>query len=292
MMPGGYAWKRHIAGKMPTPPGGRGVIKGFSAGSRRRLQRKLAAIDWAEFECDFVSLTYHYGLARPVPEMGTDANSFAGVSAQSYCTTVSPSTASSVHEWGPGEFYYAPENRELRIFQKRLERYCGGLYECVIWRKELQERGVVHYHLIVIWKSNRPDGFSKWVKTNWNDIVAPDDSAALAHGVDVRPVVNKSGSTMAKLMVYLSKYMAKVEQLDGWVGRCWGVWGDLPVKILYPLVLTKRAYIDWTRRVRHWGKSRKSRFLKGITAARQGGLVLYDGRLLGQLFAGLEMNTT
>lgn len=249
LLPGGFVWKRAmLAGSDPVGGGARGVIKGFSRHSRQRLTRLLASVDWGEYECYFVTLTYR----EPDVE-------------------------------------YKRGKEDLRAFRGRLERRYGKGLQAVVWREEFQRRGTVHFHLVLIWRVYGPHirFFRQWVATTWNSIAAPGDVQHLQAGTGVELARNTSGRAMGRLLHYLCKYMSKTEEAARETGRIWGYWGLLPRRVLQHVELPRASMVTATRRLRRWGK--RSRYVKRVNANWRGGLILYDGDLLGQLFKGLDI---
>jgi hypothetical protein len=106
-------------------------------------------------------------------------------------------------EWKPNDF---------RDFLRRYRRYLGGGLLAYAWVSELQERGVVHYHLIILVKRG-------------TDVPYPDKAGFW-----------KFGSTKvisAKSPFYLVTYLKKQYQKDyGKMAekyrgmRCFAVWAD------------------------------------------------------------------
>lgn len=147
----------------------------------------------------------------------------------------------------------------------------------------------------MFWRHGVPEtgGLQAWAAANWNEIVEPGDAAHLAHGVTVIPIRNREGAHLRRLMRYLGKYMAKgtgriVSTATGEVlpiGRVWGVWGELPQEVVAQVVAGWEQWVKLTRRIRRWGKG--SRYLRHLTANRNGWRVLYDGYLLVDLVATL-----
>jgi len=61
VLPGGIVGKRFSGGGQQVGGGVRGVVKGFSYGSRRRMRRLLMSLDWTRQPASWLTLTY--GLA-------------------------------------------------------------------------------------------------------------------------------------------------------------------------------------------------------------------------------------
>lgn len=85
----------------------------------------------------------------------------------------------------------------LRRFLERLRRKHPTA--AAVWKRELQQRGVIHYHLIIFGMPYYPQDALQRV---WTDCTGEDLSI-----VDIRAVDNHS-----HLMQYVSKYVAKVQE--------------------------------------------------------------------------------
>jgi hypothetical protein len=117
---------------------------------------------------------------------------------------------------------------DLDVFRKRLKRRFGDME--YIWRLEAQKRGAPHYHFIIYFEDRPSLGVLKeWVSKNWFEVVQRKwrkrDEKHLKAGTNCKEV-----DRYRQMVVYVSKYMTKVEQdslLDQ--GRYWGAsrnWGD------------------------------------------------------------------
>ncbi len=205
------------------PPGPRKQVGGglrqhitaFSRASRRRLMNDVYSINFNEIELPyFVTLTYH-------------------------------------NEW-PTES--AEWKDQVKALARRLERRWGNL--AYYWRLEFQERGAPHIHLLLwfedseVYESHprhRLDRFRNNVAWHWNEIVDPSDFDHLQAGTSVEPCKN-----LRHLTGYLSKYVAKTEQIQtppAGIGRVWGSWRvkeSLP-RNPYFVVLTPDQWIKVRR---------------------------------------------
>lgn len=262
-LPGGMHVRRDSQKCRPRPAladsrfGRRGVVSGLSAGSARRLRVRLAEVDWSACDSAFVTLTYH-------------------------------------EEWGPT---WQDWKEDYRRFYKRLGRAWGGVVRGGIWRLEFQRRGAPHYHLIVFFRYNISEHtlirFRQWVARTWSDLVtASDDTAARRWGTDVRRVYNVSGHSRIALMSYMAKYMCKagrgVDRSTGEImetGRTWGIWGDIPERVLLEKELTYDELCVLMRRVRRLRSD--SRYLGGVNGSTPGLLALGDGSAFVALLRGL-----
>ncbi|MCS3824576.1 hypothetical protein GGP92_003301 [Salinibacter ruber] len=114
----------------------------------------------------------------------------------------------------------------LDLFWKRLERQFSGI--SAIWKMEPQERGVVHFHLILYGQSFIP---AQLLSSMWNDVNGETSQENRKAGVEVEErSVNEDG----KLQSYMAQYMAETydvwpgaEPGDPWQtpGRWWGCLG-------------------------------------------------------------------
>lgn len=139
-----------------TPGGGaRGVVTGFSEGSRRRMLRKIARLEPRKIT--FITLTY--------PDNFTD------------------DAAAYAH---------------LRALFERFRRRWPTV--SAMWRKEYQERGAIHFHLLVF---NMPFYHWRKLRSEWAAVVGHHYPATAPY-VWIVKVRSKSGA-----MHYVSKYMSK-----------------------------------------------------------------------------------
>lgn len=88
---------------------------------------------------------------------------------------------------------------QLVAWVKRYNRRWGQTP--MVWRKEVQKRGVVHWHILIFTRSWLP---LKWIKRSWSEIVGSESS------VDVGYIDSRSGVGR-----YISKYMTKAESDAG-----------------------------------------------------------------------------
>jgi len=177
-----------VSGQEEKERGGkRGVITGFSAGSRRRMQRKMAALDAKALLVKLpleAGLTYHY---MPVG--------------------------------GPTRW-----KRHRDLLTRRIMRACPDAF--LFWRLEFQTVrdpdgpycGVPHYHLLIFNVSAIPNvELSRW----WYEIAGQTEAHRRA-GTHISRVRNRFHAR-----AYVSKYVSKVGDLpEGTrVGRIWGIDG-------------------------------------------------------------------
>jgi hypothetical protein len=101
---------------------------------------------------------------------------------------------------------------------KRRMKYRFHKFSC-IWKLEPQSRGAPHFHLLV-WGIPKY-GLNEYISMMWYEAVGSGDPKHLRAGTQVQRIRSWRGVTY-----YVSKYMAKVEELPpGWdfPGRYWGV---------------------------------------------------------------------
>lgn len=180
-------------------PGGiRSPITGFSKASRRRLKRKLVALDFRKDHWHFITLTYP-------GEFGYDPE-----------------------RW----------KSHLNAFRSALLRDWGEIFRGLIWRLEQQDRGAPHYHMLSCWQKRLPVKlFRTWVRQTWTRILKELPRVSKWVRSEVKPVRITGDQGIPKLLHYLAKYLGKVSP-GGWLipatgellapGRLWGEWGDLP----------------------------------------------------------------
>lgn len=261
----------------PPPAGGgpRGNICGFSDASRRRLMQLLYLVDWSAAPSFWCTLTF-----RHVP--GAPAN---GGNTDYYSDRVD--SFNHTQELAPDQARYA--HACLLAWKKRLYRRWGDQLQGVVWKLELQERGVMHWHLVMWWQ-DAPElrTFRVWNDEAWNEVSAPGDEVAKRTACNVQLVRNTSGPEMAALMRYLSKYVGKPLKASQHTGRCWGVWGDPPKLVLAYMDIGYQDLCQLVRRVRRWGK--RSPYLRGLSSNRPGFMLYGDGFQLVQLLRGLSID--
>jgi len=150
---------------------------------------------------------------------------------------------------------WSEARRCLCAFRRRLMRAYPGA--SAIWRKGLQKRVAIHYHLL-IWGAS---GLGRsWVERSWRELVGQDDQVQ----VDVQWLAGGEAA-----MRYCAKYAAKLEETggldhvsyqavdsEGSTGRWWGVWGAdrLPWAVLTLVRLaisSPRWWFQFKRIARH-----------------------------------------
>jgi len=262
-LPGGLRVKRHTPGpdKLSIAGGGaRGVVRGFSQDSRRRMIARLQGIAWSRQPVLFVTLTFPGELR----EQDKD---------------------------------WREQKRALIAWRKRLY-YRWPQARGLLWRLELAERKsgasigqvAAHFHVALFWTAGARVPLAElraWCAEAWTDIIAG-DAAHLAAGTQVLIAKNTRGAQMGKLLSYLSKYLGKLEARtmvdkdSGEVlstGRVWGTAGDVPSEVLGAFELTQADFETLCERINAKGK-RKSWYLASISPRWAGFQVTGDGELL------------
>lgn len=210
----------------------------------------------------------------------------------------------------------------LAAFRHRLEREFGE-YLGAIWKEEFQDRGTVHFHLVVFWKGwGIPQWlFDRWVTETWYSIVTGQQIECVGYtyeNVDTGEMwVSSSGegervkledrdfykhgtkvqqldtSEIAKFMRYCSKYLTKegkqIDPATGEIvatGRIWGHWGDVETLVWAKMAFSRETLVQICRRLRRWGKA--SRYISRLSGKWSGFLLWGDGWQLCSLFRGLE----
>lgn len=108
--------------------------------------------------------------------------------------------------------------RVLKPFLRKLRKTPGLSY---IWKGELQERGQPHFHLTINQFIHHSDVRNMW--NNAQTAAGYTNDYFSRHGHRNPPSTEiKSVYRLARIGAYLAKYLAKDEQSNGWVGKCWG----------------------------------------------------------------------
>lgn len=225
-LPGGVILKRHNLSPTTPPSSGRGVICGFSAGSKRRVMHKLMWLDWTLLLVPVSLLSYGVFVTLTYPDVFSD-------------------------DWEKWK-------RDLDTFVKRLERYYPGV--AGIWKLELKKRksGEVnkgklapHFHFLLYFQNGLKLGdFRPWLSQAWYEVVGSDDLKHLGSGTQAKTLYG----TVSKIMNYCGKYMGKDFETDFETGRCWGEIGSMPYGEVYSYDVD---YVEFCRRLRRWGKASK-----------------------------------
>jgi len=239
----------------------RGVVRGFSAASRRRLRVRLMEIDWARLDAMWVTLTYH-------------------------------------KHWDDS---WTGWKHDLGVLRKRLARSGMAAEGIIWRMEFQKRGAPHFHLVLGYASGLAPDRaqLRSWVRDNWAEIIGESDNAAhLEHGTDVvtvRVMPEKGG--MGALMGYLLKEMSKGHQAGAGTatGRVWGVSGNWPVRDLGTVSLTEAGYFELARRIAErcgpntWFGASLSGEWPGFCYLGDGGDLLHE--LLEDLPGGVEWVT-
>lgn len=252
----------HVPGEAPFGDrrGDRGPIRGLSPHSRKRLLHAALGIPWGAAPAFFVTLTYHYSA-------GSD----------------------------PAQWY-----RDLRAFWKRLVRDYEAFSPGILWTKEFQRRGAVHFHLVIFWRRvPHLEQYRRWVSREWNEVAELGDELHAKAGTNVRPVRTEDVAGGQRLTRYLTKHLVKraqkqpIDPNTGEViptGRMWGVLGDVPQETIAVFDLDDRDLAQLHRRLRRWRRS--SPFFQRFGKGWSSGVVMAESDVVLQLVRGLGSSST
>lgn len=242
-------------------PDGVGVIREFSARSRRRLREAVAEVDWAD-------------AVRSVSD-----------------ATREPARLVFVMLSYPGEWRrWAPDpdacTAHLEALLKRLGRaVVPGVGETLrvpcVWKREFQRRGAPHFHLVlVVPQTVGGEPLRSWLSRNWYEVVDSGDVRHLRAGTRVDAVTGFDASDPARIASYLAGYLGPGERLGdkevqhqvpaGWatpsgsVGRWWSVRGVTRVRV--EVRLTRRQMIEVQRYLR--ALYRSERRIRALASGR------------------------
>lgn len=221
--------------------GKRGEVRGMSAASRRRLQELLLAVDVG-------------AVAAPVKRARWS---------KAFLVTLT-------HEFLPERLVV---KAQLKAWRKRLEYYLPPF--SAIWVLEMQDRGVPHFHVLVIFEHLVSWAvMAKVCRKSWVEITG-------AKVVDVQSVYGDG----PKLTRYLAKYLTKGWQSDEAWGRVWGVWNKhrLPLSAAAIVVLSRAGMVAFLRLLRRW--RRDSKFLRRRTIQTGGAVIFCRPHQVMQLVA-------
>ena len=97
----------------------------------------------------------------------------------------------------------AESKRHIDTFLKRLRRHHNGKEQTFLWVAELQKRGVIHYHLITPFYTDK-----EWLQSAWREVCG-------------QPTALTNVGGIAKAFNYLAKYVAKSGKPEPIIGRRW-----------------------------------------------------------------------
>lgn len=135
----------------------------------------------------------------------------------------------------------------LKEWRRRTEKHYGALR--AIWRIELQKRGAPHFHILYL---DLPFIPVKDLQFLWYEILHTPEEQRFGNALDLKPIRTKEAH--GKVMAYVSKYVGKLENYDGWeekpkIGRIWGKW-NLEEEPRVECELTEREAIAVAEKVR------------------------------------------
>lgn len=227
--PGALVVRRQGRKQLHVSDSQRGVITDLSRRSRRRLIEHAARIDFDAHPAYFQTLTYHER---------------------------APSAPDAWH-------------RHLDLYCTALARQWARWRPSILWKQEVQRRGAIHFHLIIVWQREpQLECFRAWSDARWNGIAEPGDDVALRVGVSTLKVRRESKHGARRLMGYIAKYIGKgaqcrrLDKKTGEIlpaGRWWGVRGPLPQLESPPVDLSYGEYQALTRLVRDQAGASKYR---------------------------------
>lgn len=146
--------------------------------------------------------------------------------------------------------------RHLRAFIKRINRKFSAVDVTGVWRMEFQERGAIHFHLVLF---KLPFIHKETIAALWAQVTHTYSPFTRIEGVN----------SPKKLINYVSKYVAKVNpsSLDGFnsltylsayqsthgekIGRSWGYFNKKELPFAEPVVLELAYHYEKFMRFRH-----------------------------------------
>lgn len=114
--------------------------------------------------------------------------------------------------------------RHLDIFGKRMRYHYPDVY--MIWRMELQKRGVPHYHFLIysgpqiINKKGANQEVFNWMRRQWCEVTGQMETETLKASTRYERLRNIRG-----VHRYITKYLAKKDDGGDIPGRQWGIIG-------------------------------------------------------------------
>lgn len=167
-------------------------------------------------------------------------------------------------------------------WNRRFKRRWGkcGLYS-IIWRIEPQKSGVPHLHMLVLFYGEVPNllEFRAWNDQAWAELV--DDPMTAKVGCKVELI-----RTWRGCQFYLSKYCAKMPEVEGGTGRCWGVEGRSNLQVDMRSVEVRREVSVLAERVMVRLQRRKRRRVE--YQCPSSGVWFSESRILRALNKGLK----
>lgn len=185
--------------------------------------------------------------------------------------------------------------RDLHRFCQQLVRAFASFAARILWIKEFQRRGTVHYHLVVAFDREPPlAGLDRWTRDHWTAIAEPGDQAAWRHGTRTARGYLKEKAGRKRLASYLTSYFRKqyqkrpIDRETGepmLTGRMWGTEGGW-IEAAGETIELDEAELD-VFLFRLARSAPESKYLDWLAEARCSGLVYGDPDELRKLLAGL-----
>ena len=164
----------------------------------------------------------------------------------------------------------AVANKNIKAFIRKLRAIWPRIG--IIWRRELQQRGAPHFHMIVFNVKYIP---KNWIAMTWAETIAY-EHLDFSQGEPLPPFTRiEAIDNKKKAMLYVSKYVAKVADAGdglndvpyqntestgrhwGMTGKCWFPWGILLEK-MFSSVLQFKSMVLLARleykKLRRWGE--------------------------------------
>lgn len=239
-----------VGGLSPTNGGGglRGVIRGFSSASRKRMIEFMAS---ARVRGHMLFATFTYPDEFPI---------------------------------GNPDAWNAHFEALRRRIERRYPDYAIIWREELQDRKSGKNKGKIapHFHMLIdtglsgvtvsisdtlqqgrhFEKTVSPasESFEKWALGAWSEIVDSGDEKHAEHGCFVVACRNKKHAYK-----YISKYVAKTEADEFEVGRRWGRIGTWDTSESWSCVISQAEYVELRRIFRQVLRKRRSKFWRGFS---------------------------
>lgn len=163
--------------------------------------------------------------------------------------------------------------QDLDAWFHRLRRAIGaGHY---IWRLQLQQRGVVHYH-VILWPPDWSERFQgepyrRWLARMWHEIADPSSRPHETHGAEVVPL-----TSYRQAASYVARYVSTERTTDvlSYVGRRWGASRNLPRKPWLRAECSQALALAMRRNIRRYAmhycrnRQRLHRYIYGRSTAQ------------------------
>jgi hypothetical protein len=245
---------KHKDQVLPISLSPRGVVSRFTIKSRRRFIRELATIKLNE-------IAYTMALTLPGGDIST--------------------------------IFHEQAMEGFKVLKRRLSNVRRFKKISGFWKRELQERGAIHYHLIIYGLSCEllRKQFQNWIAEQWNSILCADLSEKQTEEHrwwHSRP----ENMELVRNTAYFVKYVGKSDAEADLTGRWWGKFNQavLPVSIKDEYPLSDRAAILLHRLARKRQQKRANE-AKHRAIAIESGLVDFNGQPLVSQFRLFELKS-